>query len=115
MWGKSACVDLHECDHYMIRTENDIRWFVAALCNRIGMTRWGPCQVVYFGEEERVAGYSMTQFIETSLISGHFVNQTNSAYIDVFSCKDFDPYLVETFARDFFKAKSSNVVWFERH
>jgi len=32
----------------------------------------------------------MIQLIETSLISGHFANLTNSAYIDIFSCKGYD-------------------------
>lgn len=44
----------------------------------------------------------MTQFIETSLISGHFANDTNAASLDIFSCKSYDPAVVENFARTFF-------------
>jgi S-adenosylmethionine/arginine decarboxylase-like enzyme len=68
------------------------------------MKRFGDCQVVHFGEEERVAGFSMIQLIETSLISGHFANLTNSAYIDIFSCKAYDPNTVAEFTRKFFQA-----------
>lgn len=69
------------------------------------MKRFGECQVVHFGEDERVAGYSMTQLIETSLISGHFANQTNTVYLDVFSCKYFSPEKVAKFSKSFFEAK----------
>jgi S-adenosylmethionine/arginine decarboxylase-like enzyme len=68
------------------------------------MKRFGDCQVVHFGEEERVAGFSMIQLIETSLISGHFANLTNSAYIDIFSCKAYDPDKIAAFTREFFEA-----------
>ena len=66
------------------------------------MKRFGEPQVVHFGEDERVAGYSMVQLIETSLISAHFANQTNATYLDVFSCKPYDPELVADFAQNFF-------------
>jgi hypothetical protein len=61
---------------------------------------------VHFGEG-RVAGYSMVQLIETSLISGHFANDTNSAYLDIFSCKGYDPAVVEEFSKAFFGARRS--------
>ena len=60
------------------------------------MQRFGECQVVDFGSG-RVAGYSMVQLISTSLISGHFANDTNNAYLDIFSCKGYDPAIVEDF------------------
>jgi S-adenosylmethionine decarboxylase len=61
--------------------------------------------VVHFGEDARVAGFSMTQLIETSLISAHFANQSNTTYLDVFSCKAYDPKTVVEFSKGFFKAK----------
>jgi hypothetical protein len=66
------------------------------------MKRFGETQVVHFGEEDRVAGFSMVQLIETSLISAHFANLTNTTYLDVFSCKPYDLNVVESFARSFF-------------
>ena len=66
------------------------------------MRRFGDTQVVHFGEDERVAGYSMVQLIETSLISAHFANQTNATYLDVFSCKPYEPEVVADFAQTFF-------------
>jgi hypothetical protein len=44
----------------------------------------------------------MVQLIETSLISAHFANLTNAVYLDVFSCKPYEPEVVERFARKYF-------------
>ena len=106
-WGLSASIDLHNCDPQTIRSRVRIREFVIALCELIGMKRYGDCQIVHFGEG-RVAGFSMTQLIETSLISGHFADATNGAYLDIFSCKEYDPAAVEGFAKTFFGAGSSS-------
>lgn len=110
MWGLEAQIDLEECNPDIIRDKALIKGFVIELCNLIKMKRFGECIVVHFGEDERVAGYSMTQLIETSLISAHFANATNAAYINVFSCKEFDPGQVEEFSARFFKAKDASTV-----
>jgi S-adenosylmethionine/arginine decarboxylase-like enzyme len=104
-WGLLTCIDLYGCDPEIIRSAKAIKKFVSQLCDLIEMKRFGQTQVVHFGEDERVAGYSMTQLIETSLISAHFANQTNTTYLDVFSCKVYDPKLVAQFAKKFFGAK----------
>lgn len=38
---------------------------------------------------------SVVQFIETSSITMHFVNSEIAGFIDFFSCKKFDPAIVE--------------------
>ncbi len=48
----------------------------------------------------------MAQLIETSLVSAHFANLTNTTYLDVFSCKDYDPEKAASFAKNFFGAKT---------
>ncbi len=104
-WGLLSCIDLYECDPDIIRDAEAIKKFVVQLCDLIKMKRFGETQVIHFGENERVAGFSMTQLIETSLISAHFANQSNTTYLDVFSCKTYDPEIVAEFAKKFFKAK----------
>lgn len=101
-WGIASAIDIYNCDPEMIRNAGEIRRFVAELCDLIQMKRFQQTQVVHFGEDERVAGYSMVQLIETSLISAHFANQTNSTYLDVFSCKPYNPEQVKDFAQHFF-------------
>src|SRR2546421_8236100 len=105
-WGLSTSVDLQDCHPDTIQDRKHIEAYVIALCDLIGMKRYGECQIVHFGEG-RVAGYSMIQLIETSLISGHFANDTNRAYLDIFSCKGYDPNIVEAFSKKFFRARSS--------
>jgi S-adenosylmethionine/arginine decarboxylase-like enzyme len=101
-WGVAASFDIYNCNPETIRNADKIRQFVIELCDLIKMKRFGETLVVHFGEEERVAGFSMVQLIETSLISAHFANMTNAVYLDVFSCKPYDPAVVEEFAREFF-------------
>lgn len=108
-WGMSTCVDLHECTPHLIRDAAHIERFVIELCERIKVKRFGPTTIVHFGEDDRVAGFSMTQLIETSLISGHFVNLTNDVFLDVFSCKEYDPAVVEMFAKESFGALYSEL------
>ncbi|MCP9438488.1 MAG: S-adenosylmethionine decarboxylase [Nitrospira sp.] len=105
-WGLCTAVDLQDCQPHLIRDAEHIKRYVVELCDLIGMKRYGDCQVVDFGEG-RVAGYSMVQLISTSLISGHFANDTNSAYLDIFSCKGYDPTVVESFSKQFFGARRS--------
>ena len=101
-WGLSTSIDIYNCNPCTIRDANKIKQFVVELCNLIEMKRFHDTLVVNFGEDERVAGFSMVQLIETSLISAHFANMTNAMYLDVFSCKSYDPKMVEEFAMKFF-------------
>ncbi len=102
-WGLLASIDIYDSDPVLIRDEKYIRKFVTRLCQYLGMKSFGDCVVVNFGEDERVSGFSMTQFIETSLISGHFANQSNTVYLDIFSCKFFDPRNAAELAFSYFK------------
>jgi len=103
VWGIASSIDIYECEPELIRSADHIRNFVRELCDLIEMKRFGETQVVHFGEDERVAGYSMVQLIETSLISAHFANQSNATYLDVFSCKPYDPEVVRQFACAYFR------------
>ncbi|MCP3899282.1 MAG: adenosylmethionine decarboxylase [Desulfobacteraceae bacterium] len=102
-WGVLTSVDISECDPDIIRDAKKIEQFVHELCDRIGMKRFGECQIIHFGEDKKVEGFSMTQLIETSLISGHFANASNRVYLDIFSCKFYEPREVAEFATAFFK------------
>jgi len=108
-WGMLTSVDLTKCNPKTIRSAEKIKQYVIELCELIEMKRFGKCTVVHFGEDEAVAGYSMTQLIETSLISGHFANLTNNSYIDIFSCKPYDPAVVAKFTKDFFEAEECTI------
>lgn len=113
-WGVSSCIDLYKCDLALIQDEAAIKKFVRELCDLIKMRRFGETQIVRFGDDPRVTGFSMTQLIETSLISAHFADSSCAIYLDVFSCAPYDPNEAATFAARFFKARHFNVQVVER-
>jgi S-adenosylmethionine/arginine decarboxylase-like enzyme len=109
VWGIASSIDIYDCDPEKIRDAQLIKRFVVELCDLIEMKRFGETQVVHFGEDEKVAGYSMVQLIETSLISAHFANQSNTTYLDVFSCKTYDPEVVRRFSQSYFGGSFSRL------
>lgn len=114
-WGLVTALDLSECDPHIMRDRDAIYAYTVELCERIGVKRFGEPIIVHFGADERVAGYSLVQLIETSLVSGHFANLTNRIYLDIFSCAHYDPTEVIEFSKNFFKAAGYNAKVYLRH
>jgi S-adenosylmethionine/arginine decarboxylase-like enzyme len=114
-WGVSSCIDLYDCDLQLMQDEAAIKRFVRELCGLIKMRRFGDTQVVRFGDDPRVTGFSMTQLIETSLVSAHFADNSKAVYLDVFSCAPYDPEETAAFAVKFFKARSHRVQVIKRN
>src|SRR5262245_54918301 len=91
MWGKHLIVDMSGGDGDRVRSAKHIRRFVEDLIQAIGMKAYGEPVLQHFAEHvPEAAGYSLVQLIETSAITGHFCDRSGDAYIDIFSCKDFD-------------------------
>lgn len=111
-WGLHVTIDAKGCNDF-IKMEHKLLTFTHALCDIIDMKRYKECEIVLFGDDPKVCGYTLVQKIETSLVSGHFVNATNDACIDVFSCKAYDPYAVREFIKMFFKPRQvmMNVIY----
>ena len=107
-WGISTAIDLHGCRPDLIRDAGKIKEFTIQLCDLIKVRRFGECIVVHFGESEAIEGFSLVQLIETSLVSGHFANLTNNAYIDIFSCRYYEPGIAIHFCQTFFEAETVN-------
>ena len=103
-WGFSTSLDLKKCNS-KIKNKAEIKTYVMQLCDLIEMKRFGPCQIYKFGTGNK-AGYSMLQLIETSNITGHFCDDNNSAYLDIFSCKPYDEKEMINFSKTFFEAES---------
>lgn len=108
-WGLATAIDLGGCDPQAIRDPHHIERFVIALCDAIAMRRFGDPIIVRFGDDPRVSGYSLAQLIETSLIAGHFAEESDAAYIDIFSCKAYRPYLTAQLCSIWFGAASARV------
>lgn len=114
-WGMSTYVDLYGCNPQTIRSAKKIKQFVDKLCKLIKVTKFGKTTIVDFGENPRVSGFSMTQLIETSLVSGHFANESNAVYLDIFSCKEYPPYKAAEFCKVFFGAQKMHIKITFRH
>lgn len=102
-WGYSIGMDLKSCDPTVIRSKEKIQDYVIQLCKIIDMKRYGDCQIVHFGDGNK-EGFTMVQLIETSNIVAHFANDIQSAFIDIFSCKEFSFSEVTEFTMKFFGA-----------
>lgn len=103
-WGMLVSINAYNCNPGIIRSKTHLANYVDELVNTIQMHKHGSTLIEYFGDTEEVAGLSLMQFIKTSSITGHFANKTNAAYIDVFSCKYFDPRLTAEFTANYFKS-----------
>jgi len=105
-WGWSTSIDLKNCNPSFIRSALKIEEFTIALVELLEMQAYGEPTIVRFGKDPRVKGFSLVQLIETSCITAHFAEDTNSIYLDIFSCKDYDSVQAAVFTKDFFEAES---------
>jgi S-adenosylmethionine/arginine decarboxylase-like enzyme len=101
-WGYMLSLDLARCSPAAIRCPYVIRDFSATLVRRIDMTAYGAPHIVRFGTGNK-AGYTLVQLIETSNICGHFCEQDNAAFLDIFSCKPYEVEDAVAVVREFFE------------
>lgn len=104
-WGYHLILDCSKCIPNSIREREVIRDFAKRLVHRIDMVPFGEPQIQHFGSGNK-AGYTLVQLIETSNICAHFVEETNDMYLDVFSCKKFNPNEVKRVVSDYFYPKN---------
>ena len=112
-WGHHLCVDAGGCDPASIRSKEVIHAFVTDLVDAIHMKAYGKPRIVRFGASDK-KGYTLVQLIETSNIMCHFSEDTNSAYLDVFSCKPFPPQVAIKVFDKYFHSQSKKVRFFHR-
>ena len=115
LWGYHFLLDCSNCDQTKIVDKENIETFCKVLVNRIDMIAVGDPIIEYCLEGEPNEGYSLLQLITTSNITGHFVTNDKTAYIDVFSCKKFDTHVVEDTVREFFGPKEIKMTFLTRH
>ena len=88
-WGYHLILDCKSGRE--IRCNEDLWDFVIQLVEEIDMVAYGQPMIEHFAtHDDEKAGWSLVQLIETSSITGHFVDKNGDFYIDVFSCKEFD-------------------------
>lgn len=103
LWGWHLSVDASYCDLNKIKDGDNIYKFTKHLVKDIDMEAYGEPQIVFFGNGDK-SGYTLQQLISTSNICAHFVDEYNSAFFDVFSCKPFEPEIVVNLIKEYFGA-----------
>lgn len=102
-WGYHLLMDCSNGDIDSISDKENIENFVNDLVDEIDMKAYGPPLIVHFAEhDEDKAGYSLCQMIETSNITGHFVDANGNFYIDIFSCKPFSMHKAVAVVQSYF-------------
>ena len=119
-YGVELILDLHGCDASKF-TRKSIQQYFEQLCDLIDMQReelffWDDVNVP---EEERqtsphTQGTSAVQFILTSSIVIHALDQLEAVYINIFSCKAYDPKVAENFSVEWFRARDHSARFFNR-
>jgi S-adenosylmethionine/arginine decarboxylase-like enzyme len=101
-WGKELIINAHRCNLKLIACPKNIELFSGTLVKKIDMVAYGKPLIQYFGHGNK-AGYTLVQLIETSNITGHYSDDTGDAYLNIFSCKDFDEAVARAVVIDYFK------------
>jgi S-adenosylmethionine/arginine decarboxylase-like enzyme len=115
MWGKHLIIDMSAGDRERVQSAQHISRFVETLVEAIGMQGYGAPLLEHFSEHvPEAVGYSLVQLIETSAITGHFCDLSGDAYIDIFSCKDFDAELAVEVVRAAFRPQHINFITLAR-
>lgn len=112
-WGFHLLLDCSGCNSRIYDKES-IKDFVNVLICKIEMKPVGDPVIKHLSPTAENTGYSLMQMIETSNITAHFVESNQSAYIDVFSCKEFDPAVVEQVVVEYFAPANINKQFLSR-
>lgn len=114
MYGKELILDLHDCDVSRFNRA-DLGFYLDWICHKIGMKQ----EDLHFWDYEddpkekekapsHLKGTSCVQFIRTSNITIHTLDDLKSLYLNLFSCKDFNSDKVAEYTKDYFKGEIVN-------
>ena len=119
-YGCELILDLHGCDSRTF-TRKSLDSFFTKLCELIEMER---CEVHFWDDvgvppeeqqtEPHTKGTSAVCFILTSTIVVHTLDLLKSVYVNIFSCKDFDPKAAEAFTKKWFDAQNCSARFLDR-
>ena len=119
-YGFELVLDLHDCNPATFTREH-LDYFFTDLCNLIDMEK---CEVHFWDDvdvavEERqtspqTKGTSAVCFILTSTIVVHTLDLLSAVYVNIFSCKAFDPEVATEFTKEWFEAGSCKSTFIDR-
>ena len=119
-YGFELIMDLHGCDISTFNRES-LDNFFKKLCDEIDMVK---CERYFWDdigvppEDQQTSahtkGTSAVQFILTSTIVIHTLELLEAAYINIFSCKPFDPEIAKELTNSWFGASEIKTHFIER-
>ena len=119
-YGYSSVLDVVDCNPNTF-TRESIEEFLCALCDDIGMEREDLHFWDYEGNPKGYAaapshlrGVSAVQFIKTSSIVIHTLDDLGVVFIDLFSCKGYEDYTVCAVVEAHFKGRVRSCKRFAR-
>lgn len=111
IYGKELILDLYDCDASKFTRASITAW-LTQLCDLIGMERedlhfwdYEECQEEKAKAPAHLVGTSAVQFISTSDIVIHTIDNFGECYVNLFSCKEYDPSHAVAFTVEWFNAK----------
>ncbi len=119
-YGYELILDIHKCD---LETFNraSIDDFFTDLCKEIEMEK---CEVHFWDDvgviideqqtEPHAKGTSAVCFILTSTIVIHTLDLLKTVYVNIFSCKEYDPDVAAEFTKNWFNGEIINTNFIER-
>ena len=120
VYGYELVLDLHGCESKLFNRDY-IDKFFTDLCELIEMEK---CEVHFWDdvgvpeEEQQILphtkGTSAVCFILTSTIVIHTLDILGAVYVNIFSCKPFDPDVASEFTSERFKAGTCKKTFIER-
>ncbi len=114
-WGYHLVLDCKGCDTKKVTSRDNINDFIKILVKEINMKAYKEPIIEHFATHNPdAAGFSFVQLIETSAITGHLVDKNGDAYIDIFSCKEFDIEIVKKVLNTFFTPKKIKITFLTR-
>ena len=105
-WGWHLILDCAGCNSNIL-DKAKVAEFAKTLVERIDMKAYGEPIVEHFATHDPLkGGFSLVQLIETSAITGHFVDATGEMYLDIFSCKFIPVDKAVEVVKEYFTPKS---------
>jgi S-adenosylmethionine decarboxylase len=115
-WGYHLILDCSGSPKRRVTDAGNIYNFAKAMVDEIDMVAYGEPIIKHFATHDpEKAGYSLIQLIETSNISGHFVDKDGSCYLDIFSCKPFDNEIAIATVKTYFAPKKIKMHFLTRN
>ena len=105
-YGLELLLDLKGCDLRDLSPAKLADYFIQ-LCDLIAMKRHG--EPVFWEDHSGIPhlhGLSAIQFIETSNVVCHALPLLGAVYLNIFSCKEFDPETARRFSVGYWGADS---------